>query len=130
MESADIAMNRSSPAISLVSRHVMASQVSVPPSGTVPHPSPDSVPVGGATNGNLLRTPVVMNAQSLSSSPPSLRHDMRYAVVMMPPWCVAPSEMITPDVNQTYTHVSVLKFCVNSLLHLLNGFEMLILLNY
>jgi len=47
MESADIAMNRSSPAISLVSRRVMASQVSIPPSATAPQPSPDSVPAGG-----------------------------------------------------------------------------------
>jgi len=46
MEGDDISMNRSSPAISLASRRVMASQVSVPPSGTAPHPSPDSVPGG------------------------------------------------------------------------------------
>ena len=51
----------------------------------------------------------VMNAQPLRSSPPWLRHDMRYPAVMTPPPYVAPREMITPDVNQTYTHVSVLK---------------------
>ena len=124
MEGDDISMNRSSPAISLASRRVMASQVSVPPSGTAPHPSPDSVPEGGAANGNLLRTPVVMNAQPLRCSPPWLRHDMRYPAVMTPPPCAAPSEMITPDVNQTYTHVSVLKKrSVNSLLHLFGVFE-------
>ena len=87
MEGGDIAMNHLGPAINLVSRCVTASPISAHLSGTTPQPSSDSVPAGGATNGNLLRTPVVMNAQSLSSSPPSLRHDMRYAVVMMPP-CV------------------------------------------
>ncbi|KAG2606332.1 hypothetical protein PVAP13_4NG226311 [Panicum virgatum] len=30
--------------------------------------------------------------------------EARYPAVMTPPPCAAPSEMITPDVNQTYTH--------------------------
>ena len=32
---------------------------------------------------------------------------MRYPAVMMLPPRVAPIEMTTPDVNQSYTHVSV-----------------------
>ena len=72
MEGADIAMNYSSPAmnysspaISFVNRRVMATPVSAPLSGTAPHPSPDLVSAGGAPNGNLERTPVVINAQPL-----------------------------------------------------------------
>jgi len=49
MEGGDTAMNHSSPAISLVSRRVMASPVSVPVSRTAPRPSPGSVPAGAAT---------------------------------------------------------------------------------
>ena len=72
MEGADIAMNYSSPAmnysspaISFVNRRVMATPVSAPLSGTAPQPSPDLVSAGGALNGNLVQTPVVINAQPL-----------------------------------------------------------------
>ena len=109
MEGGDIAMNHLGPAINLVSRCVTASPISAHLSGTAPQPSPDLVTAGGALNGNLVRTPVVINAQPLSCSPPWLRHEIRYPTVMTPPPCVAPTEMTTPGVNKTYTHVSVFK---------------------
>jgi hypothetical protein len=57
---------------------------------------------GGAFSG----TPMVTCAQPLNVSPPWLRNDMRHQTIITPPATALPQQMITPDVNATYTHVS------------------------
>ena len=56
--------------------------------------------------GALSRTPVVTLAQPVSVSPAWLVNDMRHRAIMTPPATAMPQQMITPDVNATYTHVS------------------------
>ncbi|CAO2152206.1 unnamed protein product [Urochloa humidicola] len=90
MTGGDHEVSRTSPAVSLVSKRVVA--------------SPNSAAEGGAINGGLSRTPEVSVPLVPVASPPWLGHEMRYRPIMTPPVCVAPEKMITLDATQTFSH--------------------------
>ncbi|CAO2144062.1 unnamed protein product [Urochloa humidicola] len=104
MEGADPIAVRTSPVVSLVSKRVLASQVTGRLSATAPQPSPGSAGAGGAANGALSRTPEVPIVQTVAASPPWIGDEMRCRPIMTPPVCVEAEQMVTPDVAQTFTH--------------------------
>jgi hypothetical protein len=102
----DAAVNRASPSISLVSKRVLATPVLMAPSAMATQTSPDPANVGGAASAVVTRTPEVPIGGALVISPNWLRDDMRHRAVMTPPACAVPKQMVSPDANQTFRHVS------------------------
>ncbi|CAL5082383.1 unnamed protein product [Urochloa decumbens] len=107
MDGGEPAFVRTSPAVSLVSKRVLASPVisaaAEPSTGSAGAGGVANV-AGGAANGALSRTPEVSIAQPMATSPPWIGDEMRYRRIMTPPVCVEPERMLTPDVTQTFIH--------------------------
>jgi hypothetical protein len=106
MDGGDAAVNRASPSISLVSKRVLATPISMAPSAVATQTSPDPANVGGAASAVVTRTPEVPIGGALVISPNWVRDDMRHRAVMTPPACAVPEQMVSPDSNQTFRHVS------------------------
>jgi hypothetical protein len=106
MDGGDAAVNRASPSISLVSKRVLATLVSMAPSAVATQTSLDPANVGGPASAVVTRTLEVPIGGALVISSNWLRDNMRHRAVMTPPACAVPEQMVSPDANQTFRHVS------------------------
>lgn len=89
--------------LSTVGGNVMGSPVSVSVASDAPQPTPTTAPPA------LSSTPdAPIRAVPLSFSPPWLNDPQRHKRMMTPPVPVAPEQLVTPEVEPVYTHVSIM----------------------
>lgn len=69
-------------------------------------PSTPPMPQIDNVSGLIAGTPVITIARPLAMSPPWMHNEMRHRAVMTPPSGVVPEAMVTPEVEQTFRHVS------------------------